>query len=475
MSTDRTAQTLFDQGMLNYYGYLYVQAEYNFRQALQYDPRCGMCYWGIAVSKKQQLIELNKPFSRVGLDDMKNARRLVSSQKEFQSDLIQATMKSFSIDPTLSSQQLQIQYIDALRKLYQKYKSNKEWRGESLALLVDALAYSTIEDDGEASHCSRTSNQDYKQEALHLLRPILKDASYPDHPGLLHTYIHLAEKNLKDPLGEIVAQKIPAFSMGKIAHYTHMPNHIYWRRGRYNEAIQANLAAIEIDDQYFKNNGAGLNSYYYEYHYLHSYQFLTVLNVLTNNVDQSLFYAHTAKELMDGTRLDSLKDYRDILFSLEHLVLARFGKWHEILLLDMPEGTKELGTLFIQFSQALAYLHLGNEEQFNTLYSQIKNQKYTKESKSDYQILVLSYLTASHMSLHHASLIDIENVFVTNNVNTIEKKLSSMNPPVWFFPYSLFLSEAAVARSDLQAAKRHHVEFEKIYPNSTLGYSANPK
>ena len=55
-SKDKTAQNLFDNGMLAFYGYLYSQAEYNFRQALIYDPNCAVCYWGLALAKKKTSI-----------------------------------------------------------------------------------------------------------------------------------------------------------------------------------------------------------------------------------------------------------------------------------------------------------------------------------------------------------------------------------------------------------------------------------
>lgn len=469
-STNKTAQELFDTGMLNYYGYLYVQAEYDFRQALLYDPQCAICYWGLAIAKKQQALELGQPFAKLGYDDIKRADQLIATRSGFQYDVIQAAKTSFSLDPGATSKQLQINYINSLRDLYNKYKNDREWNTESLALFVDAAAYYSNVDDGiVTTHCGSASNNAYRQEALGLMTPVLKDASYPDHPGILHTYIHMAERRLDDSLGLIAARKLPGFSHGIIAHYAHMPNHIYWRRGMYDKAIQANFNAIKIDENYFKHNGAGLNSYYYEYHYLHSHHFLTALGILTNNYDMAISYARAIKKLMDVSRMQALKDYRDTFFSLEHLVLARFKKWDSVLQLPIPEQTDELGLLFINFSKALAYLHKDQLTQFQELFDKLKNKKYSRKNMLDLQTLAVTYLQAEQMNLKHASLKEMENLFIANHVDKIESSLFPMNPPIWLFPYSLFLSDAAVERSDFKSAKKYHDLYLQLYPKSTLG------
>jgi hypothetical protein len=468
ISQDKNAQHLFEKGMLNYYGYLYVQAEYDFRQALTYDHNCAMCYWGLAIAKKHQALELGKNFAKLGYSDIQKASQVVLPKNEFQYDLIQAAHDTFSLDSTLSPKQLQTNYINSLRILHEKYKNNNEWKEESLALLVDAIFYySNVDDNNTMNHCGKPVSEEYKKEALGLMTSALNYSSYANHPGILHTYIHMAE-NIDNPLTFMAAEKLPNFSQGEIAHYTHMPNHIYWRRGLYDKAIKANFDAMEIDHRYFKQGGVGLNSYYYEYHYLHSPHFLTVLGVLTNNFDLSIKHARMIKNRMDVNRMEDLKDYRDVFFSLEHLVLARFNKWNEVLTLKTPEQTHELGLLFINFSKALAYLNLGENKSFKKLYLQMKNQKYDRKNMVDLQTLAVTYLRASQMKSEHASLEKIEQLFIKNKINDIEHGLYSMNPPLWFFPYQLFLSQTAKDKSDFKLAKEYHDLYEKIYPHSTL-------
>lgn len=470
VSQNKISQDLFNKGMLFYYAYSYDQAEYNFRQGLLYDPQCALCYWGLAIAKKQQALELGKPFGSLGVSDLKKAAKLVSVANAFQYDLIQATLPSFSLDPEMSSKQLQLRYIHALRALHQKYKDNPEWREESLALFVDAIAYysSTEDTNANPNHCGRSVDEGMKKEALSLMVPILKDPSYRDHPGLLHTYIHFTERDTEDPLGETVAQKISLFSHNLIAHYRHMANHIYWRRGMYDKAIQANYEAIAIDKNYFKKNGVGLNSYYYEYHYLHYYHFLSVLGILTNNEKLALENARAVKNLMDISCIEELKDYTDTLLSLEHLVLARFNKWEMVLQLEQPLQANELAILHIRFSKALAYLHLNQDALFQKAYEQIKETKYKNPETKELQTVILTYLKASQLRLGNASFEEIKALFIKNNIGLIEDKLTKKNPPVWFFSHVLFLSDVAFEQGIPKEAKAYRSRFEKIYPGATL-------
>lgn len=471
VSPNKTAQALFNKGMLNYYGYLYIQAEYTFRQALIYDPDCAMCYWGLAIAKKHQALELGQAFSKVGFDEINKASTLVNPENEFQFDVVQAAMNSFSLNKHDTNNALQLGYINALRNLYQKYKDNREWREESLALFVDAIAYysNADEGDGMANHCGRLLNNNLRHEAVNLMSSVLSNESYQDHPGLIHTYIHMTERDLTNPLSITAAKKLPHFSQGEIAHYTHMANHIFWRRGMFDEAIKANHDAIAIDNEYFKHHGAGLNSYYYEYHYLHSYQFLTVLGVLTNNFKLAIENAKSIKNLMDVNRIENLKDFRDIYLTLEHLVLVRFDKWQEVLELKAPLQINELGELFIQFSRAIAHINLDDQKQFQKIYNQIKLKKYQRTQMQDIQLLILNYLQATDMKLHNKSLAEIKRIFIKNHVDKIENKLYVMNPPIWFFSHQLFLSDMAFAKGDMQAARQYHDLYEKMYPHSTLG------
>src|SRR5262249_49783340 len=47
-TTSAEAQRLFDQGLMLSYAFNHEEAERSFRAAIEHDPACAMCYWGLA-------------------------------------------------------------------------------------------------------------------------------------------------------------------------------------------------------------------------------------------------------------------------------------------------------------------------------------------------------------------------------------------------------------------------------------------
>src|ERR1700748_3141340 len=74
-------------------------------------------------------------------------------------------------------------------------------------------------------------------------------AAQPDHPGALHLYIHAVEASNTPERAEATADKLEPL-MPAAGHVVHMPSHIYFRVGRYEDAVKVNTLAAEKDEQY---------------------------------------------------------------------------------------------------------------------------------------------------------------------------------------------------------------------------------
>src|SRR5262245_12684187 len=48
------AQRYFDQGMIFFYSFQYGEAIRSFEAAIKIDPKCSMCYWGLALATGNQ-------------------------------------------------------------------------------------------------------------------------------------------------------------------------------------------------------------------------------------------------------------------------------------------------------------------------------------------------------------------------------------------------------------------------------------
>lgn len=470
ISKNAHTKVLFDEGMLYYYAYSYSQAEHNFRMAIQFDNTCAPCYLALAMAKKQQAIELGKSFATSGLKEVQLAKNLLKKEQSFYYALAFALEKTFSENPTVNLNFLQKNLIEELKHIYNQYHNNHDWNSEALALLVDAIAYYPISDaNNDNFHCSKKYEENLKREAIEYMQKSFYNRKYKIHPGILHTYIHMKETDLTDPHGMLAAKLLANFHNNYIAHYAHMPNHIYWRRGMYKDAIAANLNAIKFDENYFKKNGIGLSTYYYEYHYLHSQHFLTILGFLTNNLNLSLKNAREIKMLMDFNRMQDISDYRDIYLTLEHLLLARFENWQETISLPTTQKLGDLGILFLKFSQALSYLHLNNEKEYLNSFNEINKIAPEKKFITNIKNLIIVYLNAAKMIQNNLTFKEVENYIIQNNIKELEEIFHKNNPPLWIFPYSLLLANYANKRGDKNAAEKYFTLFLKQYPNATFG------
>ena len=71
----------------------------------------------------------------------------------------------------------------------------------------------------------------------------------PDHPGAIHLYIHAVEASDRPERAQAGADRLAALIPGA-GHIVHMPSHIYYRVGRYLDALDANKAAVAVDESY---------------------------------------------------------------------------------------------------------------------------------------------------------------------------------------------------------------------------------
>ena len=91
----------------------------------------------------------------------------------------------------------------------------------------------------------------------------------PDHPQASHLYIHLLE--FPDPAkAEAAADRLDKTGPAALGHLVHMPAHIYFRLGRYQDSIEANKRAVEADEAYLAKFGDdGLVRFGYYPHNVH--------------------------------------------------------------------------------------------------------------------------------------------------------------------------------------------------------------
>ena len=94
-------------------------------------------------------------------------------------------------------------------------------------------------------------------------------AANPDHIGAIHLYIHAVEASDRPERAEPYADRLAAQNVSA-GHLAHMPSHIYYRLGRYEDSLEINKAAVAADEEYLaKAQPEGIYSGTYYPHNIH--------------------------------------------------------------------------------------------------------------------------------------------------------------------------------------------------------------
>lgn len=222
------AQKQFNRAVAWLHSFEYEEAEKAFNEVTAADPRCGMGYWGVAMSNYHSI------WAPPTAEQLQNGSSAIEKAKaagartQRERDYIAAIEMFYKDADKLDHRTRTFAYSEAMKQLYLRYPSDNE------ASVFYALTLITT---GMMSNDKSYAKQ---KEAAQILNRVL--AREPKHPGVTHYLIHsydypeLAELAL--PAARSYAKIAPASS-----HAQHMPSHIFTRLGLWQEGIQSNLQA----------------------------------------------------------------------------------------------------------------------------------------------------------------------------------------------------------------------------------------
>jgi tetratricopeptide (TPR) repeat protein len=172
----------------------------------------------------------------------------------------------------------------------------------------------------------------------------------PNHPGALHFWIHLMEPTHPER-AEAAADRLRNLVPGA-GHLVHMPSHIYVRVGRYRDAAQANLRAIDADEDYITQ--CRIQGFYPVSYYPHNIHFLWFAQTMTG---QSGAAIQNARKVASKLTPEVLKDTPLLQFfaAVPYQALVRFGKWDEILSEPRPGYDGPLVVGLWHFARGMAF------------------------------------------------------------------------------------------------------------------------
>jgi len=255
------AQAFFDQGLKLSYGFNHAEARRAFRMAQKLDPKCALCFWGEALVLGPNINVPMMPEAHApALAALKQAEALVGAASDKEHGLIAALAKRYADNPDADRAPLDGAYADAMAALSDAYPDDHDIAALAAEAAMDTQPWDYWQPGGHEP-------KGRAGDVLKRLEGVL--AKDPLHAGAIHLYIHLVEASDRPERAEKYADTLAALMPGA-GHIVHMPSHIYYRVGRYDDSLKSNQDAVKVDEAYLAQTGAvGVYPLGYTSHNIH--------------------------------------------------------------------------------------------------------------------------------------------------------------------------------------------------------------
>jgi tetratricopeptide (TPR) repeat protein len=391
------AQLWFDRGLIWAYGFHWEEAVTCFKEAVKADPECAMAWWGVAYSVGPEYNRMWHQLDEIELPSVleecfnasQKALELSPDATQMEKDLINAlSMRHPSSAAPENFDVWTNAYADAMRIVLKKYPEDPDVS----ALLAEAVISRTpwkLWDLNSGKPTDGASTLEAKDVLEKAIANVEFKGTHP-HAGLLHYYIHVMEMS-PTPEAALRAGDIMRTLVPDCGHLLHMPTHIDFQCGNYNDVVERNSEAIESDKKVIARDG---NLNLFAGSVIHNIHFKLYGAMFMGNYSSSMDAIKQFDELVpnDLIRIKSppMANLYEGYYGLKYHALIRFGKWQEIIDLKAPDDPDLflVTTAIYRYARALAFAALGDvafaiEEQknFKEAFSKIPDERVMFNNK----------------------------------------------------------------------------------------------
>ncbi|MFL2537341.1 MAG: hypothetical protein ACJ0RQ_14185 [Candidatus Azotimanducaceae bacterium] len=464
-TADPDAQRYFDQGMVLAFAFNHAESVRSFKAAQTLDPSCSMCFWGealaigpnINVTSKGKVI-MSPAERTAAFSAITQALKLASGASPREQAYIQALASRYNGDPDTPRAPLDEAWAQAMGKVSETYPSDLTAAAIHAEALMNTMPWNYWSDDLKAKPAT--------QVVIANLERVLEGA--PDHPLAQHLYIHALEASSTPEKAEAVADRLTDLVPGA-GHLVHMPAHIFYRVGRYNDAAEANIRAAAVDEAYIAQCNA--QGFYPALYYPHNIHFLWSSATMQGQRAVSL---DSAQRVVDNVRVEQVKQFPTIEFfrTVPLLSMVRFGQWQTILSEPQPFAEFRFAEAIWRYARGVAFAATGEVAAARAELAQLEplqaDVAVTFLDKRDYPGSVLVGIAinllkgeiAYRQSDYAGAVPHFERAVAAQDL------LPYTEPPFWYYPTRQSLGAAL-----LKAGKP--VEAEAVYRADLKQYRHN--
>ena len=300
------AQAWFDQGLNLLHDFWDYESQRAFEQSVRVDPRCAMCWWGLAQAEGLH----HSPawlYAKTALAEAARLKDHASGSDKLYIAAAQAESAAKDDDHA--------QATAIYRRLVKKYPRDPQAR----IFLAESVG-DGYDDSGEPKAGQK--------ECISILEGVLRD--YPNDSAANHYWIHAIEPG-NHPERALSSAELLASLAPTSGHMVHMPGHIYYRVGNYPEAEKWFTASMTADERYMREQHVSPD---FDWNYVHNMMY-AIANLMEQGrlADANALSDHLAAargKLSDSLYIWSARDQVSRV-SLRLPVALRVGDWNAVL------------------------------------------------------------------------------------------------------------------------------------------------
>ena len=287
-TANERAQAYFDQGLRLAYAFNHGEAQRAFRVAQKLDPDCAMCFWGEALVLGPNInLPMQEDAIAPAFAAVQKAKALATKAGPREQALIAALALRYSSDPKVARAPFDAAYAAEMAKVVAQFPDDDEIATLYAEAVMDLSPWNYWKPGGQEPNPQSTPIVPTLERVL---------ARNPNHPGAIHFYIHAVEASDRPKRAEPYADRLRGTIPGA-GHLVHMPSHIYYRVGRYLDALEDNKTAVKVDEQYLADTNAPMGVYRLGY-YPHNVHFVMAAAQMAGDGQTVIAAAEKLRELI---------------------------------------------------------------------------------------------------------------------------------------------------------------------------------
>lgn len=456
-----TAQRYFDQGLMFMFAYNHDEAVRAFRQAVELDPGCAMAYWGIALASG---MNYNDPSftpekAKVSSDALARAREKAAGESDANKTLIDALARRYPDPAPKDRADAEKAYSEAMKVAWEKFSQDADIGALYAESLMNLRPWDLWTRDGKP--------QPETPEILRTLEAVLK--LDPAHPLANHLHLHAVEASPEpgraDASADALRGKYPA-----LGHLLHMPSHLDIRRGRWQQAEEANRLAILADSNYQK---AVPEQGFYRMYMSHNFHMLTFAAMMQgeSGLALSTIREMTAAVPKEWVAVKANAAIVDGFAAMPLEVLKRFGRWDDILKEPEPPEVFPIARAMWHYNRGVAFAAKGQvksareaQTTFRAAVAKISGDATFGNNKAADLLAIADQILEGEIRFREGDMKGA--ITALEKAVTREDQLRYSEPPDWFVPARHSLGAILLRDRQAEAAEKVYREDLRRWPDN---------